>query len=53
MIYTSGDLKKKKSKFKDKLKTHARCDKPTIDIPSTKPSSILQKWYGGGEGEGR
>ena len=42
MIYTSDDLKKN-SKIKDKLKTYAKCDKPTINIPSTKPTSMLQK----------
>ena len=43
MIYTSGDLKKNlKKKINDKIKTHAKCDKPTTNIPSTKPTSMLK-----------
>ena len=43
MICTSGDLKKVKNK--NKLKTYAKCDKPTTKIPSSKSTSMLQKGY--------
>ena len=48
MIYTIGDLKKK-DKNKNKLKTLAKCDKPTTNIPSIKVTSMLQKECGEGE----